>query len=70
MLSASLVASGTSSRIFKLLGDQVAQASTPPEIIAVTIPDASMSTGVISLMVMPAFESALFKISSLEVPEE
>ena len=69
-LSQSFVESFTSSKIFKLFGDHVAHASTPPEIMAVTIPDASISTAVISSMVIPAFVRLFTRMSSLEVPEE
>ena len=69
-MSVSLVASGISSKIFKLFGDQVAAASTPPDNIAVTIADASISIAVISSMVIPAFVKEFSKISSLELPEE
>ena len=69
-MSQIFVESFTSSKIFKLFGDHVAHASTPPEIIAVTIPEASISTAVMSSMVMPAFVRLLTRMSSLEVPEE
>ena len=69
-LSHSLVAPVSSSIIFRLLGLHVAQASTPPESIAVTMAEASISTAVMSFMVMLYFASEFFRISSLEVPEE
>ena len=69
-LSDSLVASFIPSSILSVFGDQVAQASTPPESIAVTIAEASMSTASTSLSFIPSLASVLSKISSLEVPEE
>ena len=70
MLSANFVAFASSSKIFKLFGDHVAAASTPPEIIAVTIADASISTAWISSIVIPTLVREFNKISSLDVPEE
>ena len=71
MLSHSRVPlSPSSSMIFRLLGDQVAQASTPPDSMAVTMLEASISMAVISSIVRPALARPFFRISSLEVPEE
>ena len=70
MLSESLVVFSICSRMARVLGDQVAQASTPPEIMAVTMAEASISIAVMSSMVMPAEARVFFRMSSLEVPEE
>ena len=70
MLSVSLAASGISSRILRLFGLQVAQASTPPESIAVTMAEASMSIALMSSMVMPALSREFLRMSSEDVPEE
>ena len=48
----------------------MAQASTPPESMAVTTAEASMSMAVMSSMVRPTLFRALVRMVSLEVPEE
>ena len=70
MLSANFVAFASSSKIFKLFGDHVAAASTLPDNIADTIPDASISIASISSIVNPTLVSEFTRISSLDVPEE
>ena len=67
---ASLVAPSISSRIVRLWGDQIAQASTPPDSMAVTTLAASISMGGMSAMVRPTLFRALVRMVSLEVPEE
>ena len=57
MLSANFVAFASSSKIFKLFGDHVAAASTLPDNIADTIPDASISIASISSIVNPTLVS-------------
>ena len=67
---ASLWAPSISSRMVRLWGDQIAQASTPPDSMAVTTEEASISMAVISSMVRPTLFRALVRMTSLEVPEE
>ena len=69
MLSVSLVAPSASARMVRLWGDQMAQASTPLDIMAVTTAEGSMSMGVISFMVRPALVRVFTRMVSLEVPE-
>ena len=69
-LSASFTTSSPNSVLTaRVLGLHRAQASKEPEIMALTMPEASISIAVMSSIVRPAEARVFFRMDSLEVPE-